>query len=181
MKTEQDSSGNYHKAAAGIVMLLALIASGILVVTHWHGMFGPTTTATELSTPSAAHSPTSAEPQAADPHDNEFVAVALSPSGIAKNSPTPGGYGTSGTRANADKIAISFCSAHNSDCILVGDAFHGCVAYAVSPDLLSFGAGVATTKDDAEANAAGQLYQASGKHAADSYVKCSLPPPGVGI
>lgn len=117
--------------------------------------------------------PAQAGPRAARPDDDEFVAVAISPSslGAAHRS----GFGTSGTQERANQIALSECKAFtgSDDCLPVGAGmFHGCVSYAIDSSLRTWASGSGADLDSARADALRRL----GLPAHSSYVQCSNPP-----
>jgi hypothetical protein len=120
--------------------------------------------------PSAAPS-ASPTPVAAAPDDDEFVALAISPGSVGRTAQS--GYGTSGTQAHANEIALSECRAigESQDCVLVGAGmFHGCVAFAYEGP--HWVAGTGSSADAARSAALAKL----GNPNAASGVQCSNPP-----
>jgi hypothetical protein len=112
-------------------------------------------------------------PRAARPDDDEFVALAISPSGLA--SAQHAGFGTSGTQEGANRIALSECRAAsgNDDCLPVGAGmFHGCVSYAIDSSRRSWASGSGPDPGAARAEALRRLELP----AYASYVQCSDPP-----
>jgi hypothetical protein len=125
-------------------------------------------------TPAAPSPP--AAPHAARPDDDEFVALALSPRAIGiPNMSGEGGFGTSGTQASADQIALSECRAisGNDDCLTVNAGmFHGCVAYAVDGGTLTWAGGSGADESQARMDATRRL----GTTPTFVTAKCSRPP-----
>lgn len=131
----------------------------------------PSTFSTSAPTQTAAPGPPT--PVAARPDDDEFVAIALSPRGIGTSH--VGGFGTSGTQAHANEIALSECRAStgNDDCITVtAGMFHGCVSWAVDDVSREWSGGTGADAAAARATALARL----GNPAAWTFVQCSDPP-----
>jgi hypothetical protein len=186
--------------AAGIVGVLVLVAfiGGIVAwVMTKPGDRDPSTPVPGFSGPAAYTLPRSplpsspqppepapappVEPVASDPHDDEFVAVAISPLSVAVNDPQhAGAYGTSGTRPGASAIAVSEChkATGHTDCVPVNRGmFHGCVSFAIYGSAWAGGVGVSQAEAvlDAKRNlrAAGVDSGSAGVVLA---VECSTPP-----
>jgi Protein of unknown function (DUF732)/Domain of unknown function (DUF4189) len=162
---------------AGIGLLCAVIVAFAIfgVVALVRENHGGTHTAPTTPTHSAsAPAPVApAAPQAARPDDDEFVALAISPRAI--DSARHGGFGTSGTQDQANRIALSECRAStgNDDCLTVNAGmFHGCVSYAIDSSRSSWASGSGPDPAAARADA---LRRLEGP-AFGSYVQCSDPP-----
>ena len=174
-------------AIAGIGLLCAVIVAfaifGVVaLVREKHGgtQTGSTTPAHSVPAPAPASAPASAPapaapaaPRAARPDDDEFVAVAISPSAL--HSPHHAGFGTSGTQDKANRIALNECKADsgNDDCLPVNAGmFHGCISYAIDSAQSSWASGSGADSAAAIADALHRL----GVPAYSSYVQCSDPP-----
>lgn len=186
---EPEDDGSWRGAlsrAALPLFVLALIAFGAVVVgllvtqTRHEDNPTPATAPTTQAAPTAplptaSLPPIPTGPVAKDPHDDEFVAMALSPKALATPGQIFGGFGTSGTQENANKIAITECKAisGNDDCLLVnGGMFHGCVSYAISQDSpKEWAGGTGPDPDAAKAAALGRLARPGAVS-----VQCSDPP-----
>jgi Protein of unknown function (DUF732)/Domain of unknown function (DUF4189) len=123
-------------------------------------------------TPAAPSPP--AAPHAARPDDDEFVALAISPRAIGSPNMRGGGFGTSGTQARADQIALSECRATgNDDCLLINAGmFHGCVAYAIDSATHTWAGGSGADESQARMDATRRI----GTTPAFVTAKCSTPP-----
>lgn len=126
--------------------------------------------------PARTAAPGPPTPVAARPDDDEFVALALSPRSIGGiGGSHVGGFGTSGTQAHANEIALSECRAGtgNDDCITVtAGMFHGCVSWAVDTVSREWSGGTGADAATARAAALARL----GNPAAWTFVQCSDPP-----
>ena len=126
--------------------------------------------------PASAPAPGSpAPPQASrQVDDDEFVAIAISPRGIA-TSQHLGGFGTAPTQDQANQIALSQCRARteNDDCLLVNAGmFHGCVSFAIDNSRQNWSSGWGADPAAARSDAASRL----GSPASFVYAQCSDPP-----
>jgi hypothetical protein len=165
-------------AIAGIGVLCAVVVAlaifGVVALVrenHGAAQSAPTTPAHSAASASAPVAP--AAPRAANPDDDEFVAVAISPGalGTAHHS----GYGHAGTQEKADQIALSECKATsgNDDCLTINAGmFQGCVSYAIDSSQRKWASGSGPDPDAARADALRRL----GLPAHSSYVQCSDPP-----
>jgi len=142
-------------------------------ITPTHSVSVPAPEAPAPSPQAAATPAAPAAPRAARPDDDEFVALALSPRGL--DSARHGGFGTSGTQGDANRIALSECRAAsgNDDCLLVNAGmFHGCVSYAIDGSRRNWASGSGADADAARADALRRL----GGPASFAYAQCSDPP-----
>jgi len=122
-------------------------------------------------------------PVAADPHDDEFVALAISPLSVALNDPThAAAWGTSGTQQEADSIALRICAkaTGHTDCTPVNAGmFHGCVSFAIYGQKWASGSG--HSQSEAVLDAKRNIRAAGGASESASLsiaVECSTPPGG---
>jgi hypothetical protein len=109
--------------------------------------------------------------------DDEYVAMAISPSAINKQHHT--GYGTAGSQDEADRIAISDCrgDSGNDDCLLINAGkYHGCVSYATDPSERRWASGSGDDPDEAKTKARQRL---GGSGPTSTAVQCSAPPGAV--
>lgn len=164
-----------------------LVSAGLLAITFgagWlmhrsppesHPKAKPSTSAPAPAPSFGASAPpvAPAGPRAARPDDDEFVALAISPSALG--AAYHAGFGTSGTQDKANRIALSECKADsgNDDCLLVNAGmFHGCVSYAIDSSKRNWASGAGTDSAAAIADALRRL----GIPAHGSYAQCSDPP-----
>jgi hypothetical protein len=130
--------------------------------------------------PSVSPQPTaspSAAPTTPPVDDDEYVAMAISPSAI--NKPHHAGYGTAGSQEEADRIAISECrgASGNDDCLLINAGrHHGCVGYAADPSERRWASGSGDDPDEAKTKARQRL---GASEASSVAVQCSTPPGAV--
>src|SRR5271156_1538613 len=172
-------------AIAGIGLLCAVIVAfaifGVVAAMRENRggtQAAPTTpthsVAAPVPAPAAPPTPvTPAGPRAARPDDDEFIAIAISPSAL--DSGHLGGFGTSGTQDKANRIALSECKTDtgNDDCLPVNAGmFHGCVSYAIDSSRRNWASGSGADSAAAIADALRRL----GGPAFISHVQCSDPP-----
>ncbi len=185
-ETELVPAGGRSWARAGsYAAIIGLVPAGLLILVcgfpwDW-GTHSDITTSNSVGAsplPASAPPPISSEPiapspspVAARPDDDEFVAIAISPSALSTGK--SGGFGTSGTQQGANIIALSECltaTGHN-DCVLVNTGmFHGCVSYAIDGD--RWAGGVGNSASDAKEDAQNHL----GIETVRVAVHCSTPP-----
>lgn len=159
--------------AAGVLAVAAAVAVAIVAVWTTQRVHP----APAPNRPTAIPAPVPMSPTASPKpsvDDDEYVAIALSPSAIG-NSHHLSGYGTSGSQDEANRIALSECRAvsGNDDCLLANAGMHhGCVAYASDDSAHRWtsgsGADLAAARDDA-LRRLGVPESAAG-------VQCSNPP-----
>ena len=133
VEDEPDVDGSWRAAlsraalplfvAAAVAFGIAVIASLVMERRHEDA---PPPVAQPM--PAYALPPISTGPTAKDPHDDEFIAMALSPSSLKAGQQNGAGWGTSGTQENANQIALKECrsAAQFDDCMLIDvGMFHG--------------------------------------------------------
>ena len=93
-----------------------------------------------------------------DPHGDDYVAIAISPSTLV------GAYGSDGTAEGADNIALSECAQSGAgDCIIAQATRYGCVAYVFKTDTHQWAGGRGPDADAAVADAQARLPIADGQ------------------
>jgi len=177
-----ESWGSALGRAAVPLFVTAVVAFGCVVVgVAWLALrnsssaSSPITQTVSAPLPAYALPPITTGPTARDPHDDEFVAMALSPSSLKTGQQNGAGWGTSGTQENANQIALKECrsAAQFDDCMLINTGmFHGCVAYAIDRGAQTkWASGAGPDADSAKAAAIGRLGTTG-----FIVVQCSNPP-----
>ncbi|MFZ3293088.1 DUF732 domain-containing protein [Mycobacterium sp.] len=177
---------NRHPLPRALKLLLvavgvaALALAGFVVGQRSSPLQPPTPTA-PTAKPSIALpaklAPPSPPPPAPKPppvDDDEYVAMALSPSAI--DQPHHAGFGTAGNQDEANRIAISECRSDsgNDDCLLIdAGRYHGCVSYAIDPSGHRWASGSGDDPAEARTKARNRL-DSSGS--VSTAVQCSDPP-----
>lgn len=161
------------------VVIVACALYGVVALVRDHASRTPAATPARSLLPPPSLGPATptapipAASRAARPDDDEFVALAISPSAL--QSAHHAGFGTSGTQDRANQIALNECRADsgNDDCVLVNAGmFHGCVSYALDTSQLSWASGSGADAAAARADALTRL----GGPASSIYAQCSDPP-----
>lgn len=182
-------------AAASLVVAFAICVIGVAIMLASEGKLlkhpeapavssapaalpvaDPPSSALKTADPQPSSAPAPA-PVATDPHDDEFVALAISPLSVALNDPThAAAWGTSGTQQEANDIALRICAkaTGHTDCTPVNAGmFHGCVSFAIYGQKWAAGSG--HSQAEAVKDATSNLRVAGGASVA---VECSTPPGG---